>query len=333
MRAKIQCTWQEACLPLARSTVMRWLKRQRCGAPLWRKPGPGKSPSPQWAALLEDLQKLRPGSCRTRGTGWLYWRHARWLSRRELTHLVRAFRQNQLDSMKHIQWLKTGLAWSIDATEYGPDRTLIVPVQDLASRYRLPAMAAARISGPAVAAHLERLFEEFGPPLLLKRDNGSPFNHHLVDELLARYGVLPLNNPPNFPRYNGAMERGISEFKHTLIERWARAARQPLPARIENTLHLLNHKSRRSLAGQTACARFHDPSCRLRLNRRQRRRIFQLLCRLFWQRVQTMKLRNRHHYATQWRRTVESWLRCQGLISVRLNKKVSTIYPNFLSHN
>jgi transposase InsO family protein len=221
----------------------------------------------------------------------------------------------------------------IDATEYGPDGTLIVPVQDLASRYRLPAMAAVRLNGPAVANHLEKLFEQFGPPLLLKRDNGSPFNHHLVDEVLARYGVLPLNNPPNFPRYNGAMERGISEFKSTLSERWSRANQQPLPARIENTIHHLNHKSRRSLAGQTACARFHDPRHRLRLNRRQRRRIFQLLCRLFWPRVENMTTRNPHAYAALWRRAVETWLRCQNLISVRLNKKVSTILPEILSHN
>ena len=194
-------------------------------------------------------------------------------------------------------------------------------------------MAANQINGSAVAAHLEKLFQQFNPPLFLKRDNGSPFNHHLVDDVLARYGVLPLNSPPNFPRYNGAMERGISEFKRSLDQRWSRAVEQPLPARVENTLHHLNHKSRRSLAGQTACARFHDPRHRLRLTRRQRRQIFQLLCRMFWQRVENMTPRNHHAYAACWRRTVETWLRCQGLISIRLNKKVSTILPNFLSHN
>jgi len=28
-----------------------------------------------------------------------------------------------------------------------------------------------------------------------------------VDEVLNRFGVLPLNNPPHFPRYNGDMEK------------------------------------------------------------------------------------------------------------------------------
>jgi transposase InsO family protein len=361
---------------------MRWLSRLRSGQPLWRKPGPKKVRPADWATLLQDLRALCPGRCRTRGTGSLYRRYARWLSRRELAQLARVLRQNQLDSMKHILWLKTGLAWSIDATEYGPDGTLIVPVQDLASRYRLPAFAAPRLQGPAVANHLHRLFQQFGPPLFLKRDNGSPFNHHLVDALLARYCVLPLNNPPHFPRYNGAMERGISELKRCLNQLYATQTdssqspnglsagskngsphhshkKQMRPASnteadfsqalpfsefllsgacnfsltLENTLHHLNHKNRRSLQGRTACACFHDPQQRLRLTKRQRQLIFRLLCQRFWQRVKTMTPRNHQQFAALWRQTVESWLRCQGLISVRLNKKVSTILPNFLSHN
>jgi len=312
---------------------MRWLNRQRAGQQLWNKPGPKKSVPADWAALLQDLQRLNPGRARTRGTGLLYCRYARWLSRRELAHLVEVRRRNQLDSMKHIHWLKTGLAWSIDATEYGPDGTLIVPVQELASRYRLPAIAARRLNGSAVAAHLERLFLQFGPPLFLKRDNGSPFNHHLVDDLLARHCVLPLNNPPNFPRYNGAMERGISELKRCLNQRWSDCRLDELAPVLENAVHQLNHKSRRSLSGQTACAWFHDPGRRLSLTKRERKKIFRLLCQRFWQRVKTMTGRNHHAYATQWRRTVETWLRCQGLISIRINKKVSTILPNFLSHN
>ena len=381
MKARAQCSWEALRPPVARSTLMRWLKRQRHGEPLWRKPGPKKSSPADWTVLLQDLQTLCPGRYRTRGTGQLHRRHARWLSRRELAALARMHRQNQLDSMKHIQWLKTGLAWSIDATEYGPDGTLIVPLQDLASRYRLPAIAADRLNGAVVAAHLERLFQHFGPPLFLKRDNGSPFNHQLVDDVLARYCVLPLNSPPHFPRYNGAMERGISELKRCLDKRYAQQTdipklpkavsknRSPYPSpatkmrpgskaeleflkampfchlserlsrlrnfslALENTLHHLNHKPRRSLQGRTACACFHDPKLRLRLTRRQRKAIFHLLCQQFWQRVKTMTVHHHHHYATQWRRTVEAWLRRQNLIAIRLNKNVSTILPNFLSHN
>jgi hypothetical protein len=297
-------------------------------------PGPKKSGSPDWATLLQTLQQWHPGRCRTGGTGLLYQRFSSWLSRRELTRLAKAFRQNQHDSMKHIQWLKTGLAWSIDATEYGPNGCLIIPVQDLASRYRLPSLSTDKLDGRAIAAHLDCLFRQYGAPLFLKRDNGSAFNHHAVDDLLLRHCVLPLNSPPNFPRYNGAMERGIGELKRSLYQRWPSATRSPeLLAALENTLHHLNHKSRRSLQGRTACACFHDPDQRLRLTKRRRHDIFRLLCWEFWRRFETMTHRNRHAHAALWRHTVETWLRRQGLISIRLNQNVSTILPKLLSHN
>ena len=375
-KAQNQCCWKALCDPLPYSTLMRWRQRQRAGLPLWRKPGPKKSSPPDWPALLQDLQRLAPGRTRTRGTGWLYQRYAAWLSRRELVHWAKVLRQTQRDSMKNVHWLRTGLAWSIDATQYGGDGWLIIPIQDLASRYRLPSLTADRLDGQAIAAHLHWLFQRYGPPLLLKRDNGSPFNHHAVDDLLAAYGVLPLNNPPNFPRYNGAMERGISELKRCLDQRaalnpeptsmpdprfatsqnrspapspqnktrpGANGEAQFLPAlrfsqfslrvsrarnfslTVQNTLHELNHKTRRSLQGQTACACFHDPRRRLWLTKRQRKNIFRLLCRNFWHRVNYMTDLDHHAYTAAWRHTVETWLRCQGLIVIRLNPKVSTI--------
>ena len=33
---------------------------------------------------------------------------------------------------------------------------------------------------------------------VLKRDNGSPFNSQPVDEVMARFGVLPLNKPRGY---------------------------------------------------------------------------------------------------------------------------------------
>jgi hypothetical protein len=62
-------------------------------------------------------------------------------------------------------------------------------------------------------AFLEAAFKEHGPPLFFKRDNGSSFNCCEVDQVLARYWVLPLNNPPAYPRYNGAMEKSIRDLR------------------------------------------------------------------------------------------------------------------------
>jgi ADP-ribosylglycohydrolase len=48
----------------------------------------------------------------------------------------------------------------------------------------------------------------------------SPFNNQYVDAVMARFGVLPLNNPPHFPRYNGAEEKGIRDLKAALDRRY-----------------------------------------------------------------------------------------------------------------
>lgn len=268
---------------------------------------------------------------RNRGTGALYERFAAALSRRQFQTLVQEQRWDHRHTLKRIDWLYPGLAWSCDATEYGSDGTLLIPVQDLASRYRFAPLLPEQLDGAQIAAHLERLFRQHGAPLFLKRDNGAPFNHHLVDEVLARFGVLPLNNPPHFPRYNGAMEKGIRDFKAALAQRPS----APLALAAELTAHELNHRPRRCLHGRTACAVFHDPAQHRRWSRPHRQIIFRLLFRHFGQMIGSMANGNPHAHATAWRVTVESWLRCQGLIAVRQNQqtKVSTTSSKCWSHN
>jgi transposase InsO family protein len=150
---------------------------------------------------------------------------------------------------EHIYWLWTGLDWSCDATEYGEAGWQIIPVQDLASRYRFRPLVSDRLNGRQIAAHLESLFRQHGAPLFLKRDNGSPFNNQYVDAVMARFGVMPLNNPPHFPRYNGAEEKGIRDLKSALDQRQQTTGRKPkdFAMTVEVTAHDLNHRSRRCL--------------------------------------------------------------------------------------
>ena len=72
---------------------------------------------------------------------------------------------------------------------------------------------------------------------------------------MARFGVLPLNNPPHFPRYNGAQEKSIRDLKAALDQRLQTTA--PVPTdfalAVEVTAHEFNHRSRRCLNGRTAC--------------------------------------------------------------------------------
>ena len=326
--------WRKLCNEVPYASLMRWRQRQRQGLPLWRCPGPKKSAPLDWAEFFPLLRGLHHGRVRTQGTSELYQQFAHALSRRQLAGLVQDHRQDQLDSMKRIHWLHPGLAWSCDATEFGQAGQLIIPCQDLASRYRFGPLILERLEGSHIAAHLERLFHKHGAPLILKRDNGSPFNHHRVDEVLARHRVLCLNNPPHFPRYNGGMEKGIRDFKDALAQRQGSAVPLDLALATEVTAHDLNHRPRRCLNGSTACAVFHDATRRLRWNQRQRQIIFRLLLQKFGATVG--ETANGYHLspATAWRVTLESWLRCQGLIIVRRNKNkdVSTTSPKFWSH-
>jgi transposase InsO family protein len=92
-------------------------------------------------------------------------------------------------------------------------------VQDLASRYKFTPWVGERVLGESVAARLEQLFLRHGPPLVLKRDNGSHLNHQAVDEVLSRYLVTPLNSPPHYPPYHGGMECAVRELKTPLVEK------------------------------------------------------------------------------------------------------------------
>jgi transposase InsO family protein len=337
LKKESQTSWRQLCGVLPYSSVMRWRKRQRRGLPVWQVPGPKKAVPLDWAEFYPLLRQLDHGRCRTHGTTELYARFASSLSRRQLGALVQDFRRDQLLAMKHIHWLWSGLAWSCDATQHGEAGCQIIPVQDLASRYRFAPLVSDRLDGRQIAAHLERLFRQHGAPLLLKRDNGSPFNNQYVDQVMARFGVLPLNNPPHFPRYNGGMEKSIRDFKTALEQRSQLTSSVPadFALLVEVTAHELNHRARRCLKGRTACAVFQDPAQRRRWTQRQRQTIFRLLLHQFGAMLGNMTNGRQPSPATLWRVTVEAWLRCQGLIAVRQYQKpnVSTTSPKLWSHN
>jgi len=136
-------------------------------------------------------------------------------SRREV------LRERQADT-RRIDWRVPGAVWSMDPTELTwrddalRQKLRLLPVMDLASRYKFPPWVGSPLTGDQVAAHLEELFHRYGPPLVLKRDNGSNLHTAAVDELLNRWLVIPLNSPPHYPPDNGGIERAQREFKSAL---------------------------------------------------------------------------------------------------------------------
>jgi len=75
----------------------------------------------------------------------------------------------------------------------------------------------------------DHLFTTYGPPLVLKSDNGSTFIAKIFTTLLLRWGVTSLLSPPQWPPYNGSIEAwfGISKtririeaVRHGRFDRW-----------------------------------------------------------------------------------------------------------------
>jgi transposase InsO family protein len=110
-----------------------------------------------------------------------------------------------------LLWKRTGTVWSMDFTEPkeyigGTDRWILA-IRDLASGYQLTWLSFGQATAECVVRELAALFEEQGPPLVLKSDNGSQFIAEATLSLLREWRVEPLFNPPRRPAYNGGLER------------------------------------------------------------------------------------------------------------------------------
>lgn len=320
-------------LPLSYATLLRWRRRARHGEPLLRPPGPKKLGPLPFEQLRQEVEQLLHKKKRSGGSGALYTKYREAISRRDLHRLINEQRRHQVQQRRRrltrISWKEPNLAWSIDATEYGRDKTgrklYLIATQDLASRYSLEPLVTIDPSAQEVAAYLHQLFQRHARPLFLKRDNGSLFNNQWVDELLANECVLPLNSPAGYPPYNGAIEKAIRELKEqltpclpTTITIWQPSAIDPL---VRAAAHLRNCRPRRSLAGRTAAEVYHHQA-RSRFGRRQRHTTFEWITMHANATIRNLEKPDQRSLNAAWRRAAQTWLRRQGLISLSTNPKV-----------
>ena len=325
-------------LSLPYSTWLRWQRRARNGQPLLAQPGPKKLGPLPFDKLREEVELMRHGRHRTRGTTKLYHDYKNSISRRELAGIVSKERNGHKDHQrrkwKRVTWKEPNLAWGIDATEYGRDqqgrKLFIVVTQDLASRYCFEPMVTLDPEGGEVAAHLGHLFVRHGLPLFLKRDNGGIFNHHVVNQLLAEHCVIPLNSPPYYPPYNGGIEKGIRELKDILTgclpprpHVWTPDGIAPF---VNAVAHLRNCRPRRSL-GRHSSTEFYHHQARSHFGKRERHATFEWIKARSNATMKQMEKLDRRSVDAAWRLSVESWLRCQGLIILTVNGKVLPHLP------
>jgi transposase InsO family protein len=346
LKSEVRWPYQRLCgsIGLPYANFRRWKHRLSCGQPAFSKPGPKKVAPLDLDELRGDVYRLDHGSERSRGFGPLCRQYQSQISRRDLGVLAATVRGNLLQQqrakLRHITWHVPGSVWSLDDAElarFDDQQLYLHQVQDLASRYKFTPLVGEQVLGERVALQLEQLFERYGPPLVLKRDNGSNLNHQAVDEVLRRYLVVPLNSPPHYPPYNGGMEHGVGELKAPLVEKildHGSTAEPPVELWAEVLAHDVNHRSRPCLHGQVACLVFQGAKSAMKAyTRRKRREVFDWINELTSLLIRVWAVRTRRQAETARRLAVETWLQRNGLITVSQNLKVLPIFSEKFAHN
>jgi hypothetical protein len=207
---------RQLCLPAR--TLSEWRCRQRQPEAACRPRGrPCKeSPFQRRLAVIEFLRDTGPGiglptlrvafpdvpPCELADLRLEYWRVYRDYNRVVLEHLI---------------WTSPGRVWAMDHAKPPQPVDAIYPamlaVRDIASGMALDWFPVPDETATTTRDALVALFREFGPPLVLKSDNGSAFKADVLN-LLAEWQVIPLRSPPQTPRYNGSCEAGIGGLKN-----------------------------------------------------------------------------------------------------------------------
>lgn len=204
-------------LGVTRHTVTRWSRAMRhCTPPPLRGRPCCESPPAERLAVLELLEHEGPhlGLPTLRALFPA-------MPRCELAELqadYRAlFRATHVRTTETLTWHKPGRVWAVDHAH--PPQPVedggaaLLSVRDLASGMQLGWQAVADETAETTVAALAALFDEHGPPLVLKSDNGSAFKSEAVQTLLAQQRVLWLPSPPRTPQYNGACEASNGQEK------------------------------------------------------------------------------------------------------------------------
>ena len=159
--------------------------------------------------------------------------------------LVRTVRERRRRTAHRsvLVWTRVGAVWAMDHTKLDApiegELPYLLVVRDLASGCVLSSLPTRSTDQAPVVQELARLFAVFGPPLVLKMDNGSGLVGEDVMSLLDEAGVTALRSPPRTPRYNGAVEAGMGGLKGWLNDVAAFHGRQAAPTRDDLEAALL----------------------------------------------------------------------------------------------
>jgi hypothetical protein len=325
------------------STLGRWRRRKKENCPFLNRPGPKKAEPFDPSVLDAEIRLLGHGGKRSAGATELYGRYQGGISRRELSRMVGQVRQDWVadhrKSLRQIDWLMPGVVWAMDGTEDDlgmAGKIHLHNTQDLGSRYKFAPMAGEGPVGEEIAGYLSEKFFQFGPPLLLKRDNAGNLNHAAVNGVLSEFFVLPLNSPAYYAPYNGAIEESQRELKACLREKLIPdlpgLENRSIAVYAEVAAHDLNHRLRPCLNGKTSCQVFFSSGERPVFSKLERREIYDILLERVERILGSMNEWGKAARDSAWRIAVEFWLQSRGFINVHTPKKCHPIFPPFSAH-
>ncbi|KAK7114265.1 hypothetical protein V1264_000350 [Littorina saxatilis] len=106
--------------------------------------------------------------------------------------------------------------WQEVSADFGhlPNGKHLLVVTDEYSRY--PVVVINSTAARTVIPHLDKIFAEFGIPVLLKTDNGPPFNSHEFAAYATNTGFKHRKITPLWPRGNAETERFMRTIKKTI---------------------------------------------------------------------------------------------------------------------
>jgi putative transposase len=140
-------------------------------------------------------------------------------------------------------------------------------ITDAHSRYLLRCHITPKTDGAHVAAIFDAAFHEYGLPLVIHTDNGTPFASRApgglsrVSMRWVKLGIVPERSRPASPQDNGRHERMHSTLKQATLKPPERNPRRQQEA-FDRFQHEYNHERPHEALGDRTPASCYTPSCR-----------------------------------------------------------------------
>lgn len=161
--------------------------------------------------------------------------------------------------VRSYEFAAPGVTFSADFISVRP-RGRVLRTQDERARFILGFAHQDHWPDHDVAQFLEKIVLKFGPPYFFKHDLGGEFRGANFQNMLRRHKVIPVPNPPYYPKFNGKNERsnGLAREWIAPTEQDRPTLRQVWEKLTQQTLDQNDERRKDVLGGRTPSDVFHN---------------------------------------------------------------------------